>query len=289
MIRRMTGCGWVGAVVGLAVGLPLWADDPKLPPKEVANSIGLKLVHIPAGKFVMGMPKTEKILYANEAEHEVEITNAFYMGAFEVTQEQYEKVMGNNPSWFSPNGSGKDKVKGMDTQSFPVEEVEWAKAVEFCKKLSELPKEAKAGRKYRLPTEAEWEYTCRAGTKTRFAFGDELTLDQANFDGRFLNGGMEPGKKLGRTCKVGSYKPNAWGLYEMHGNVWEWCQDWYQPDYYTKSPKKDPAGPEKGNGERRVRRGGDFSFFGLHARSGARFPYQSDKNGTGFRVVCEIP
>jgi formylglycine-generating enzyme required for sulfatase activity len=273
----------------LAPAAPVPKTDDQGRPKEIVNSIGMKLVLVPAGKFVMGMPKTEKILYGNETEHEVEITRSFFMGSFEVTQEQYEKVMDRNPSRCSPTGAEKDKVKGLDTKSFPVEDVEWAEAVEFCKKLSARPEETKAGRKYRLPTEAEWEYACRAGTKTRFAFGDELTLEQANFEGNFQNQGRPPEKWLGRTCKVGSYKPNAWGLYDMHGNVWEWCQDWYQPDYYTKSPKKDPPGPETGSDNRRVRRGGNFGFFGLHARSGARFPYQSNKSGTGLRVVCEFP
>src|SRR5262249_39654904 len=199
---------------------------------------------IAPGKFAMGMQTSEPILYGNETEHEVEITKPFYLGTFEVTQEQFEKVMGRNPSLFSATGSRKKDVKGLETKTFPVEDVEWAEAVEFCKKLSELPEEVKAGRKYRLPTEAEWEYACRAGTTTPFAFGNNLTLDQANFDGRFENAGPQPAKWLGRPSAVGSYKPNAWGLYDMHGNVWEWCQDWYQPDYYTKSPKQDPPGPD---------------------------------------------
>jgi formylglycine-generating enzyme required for sulfatase activity len=289
MRTRAVVCLPVLAVLGFIDGSAARPEGPERPPKEVVNSIGIKLVFIPGGKFVMGMPKTEKILYGNEDEHEVEITRVFYMGAYEVTQEQYEKVMGNNPSRFSPTGPGKGVVTGMDTRSFPVEGVQWAKAVEFCKTLSALPEEAKAGRKYRLPTEAEWEYACRAGTKTRFAFGDDLTLEQANVGGRFPSPAPKAGNGLGRTCKVGSYKPNAWGLYDMHGNVWEWCADWYQPDYYTKSPKKDPPGPETGNGDRRVRRGGDYGVLGLHARSGARFPYQSVEHGTGLRVVCEIP
>jgi formylglycine-generating enzyme required for sulfatase activity len=283
----MTGYALVGAVVGLTIGLPLWADDTKQPPKEVTNSIGMKLVLIPNGKFVMGMPKTEKILYGNEAEHEVEITKPFYMGAFEVTQEQYEKVMGRNPSYFSSTGPGKDKVKDLDTKAFPIEGLEWAEAAEFCKKLTALPEEAEAGRKYRLPTEAEWEYACRAGTKTRFSFGDDLALEQANIDGRFLTGDLVQQKALHRTCKVGSYKPNAWGLYDMHGNAWEWCQDWYQPDYYAKSSKQDPPGPEEGSQGKRVRRGGDFGL-GVHARSGGRWPYQFEKHMTGLRVVCKI-
>jgi formylglycine-generating enzyme required for sulfatase activity len=288
MLKRVAVCLPAAAVLGL-VGPVTRAEDPGGHPKEVVNSIGIKLVLVPGGKFVMGMPKTEKHLYGNEAEHEVEITGAFYVGAFEVTQGQYERVMGNNPSRFSPAGPGRDKVRGMDTASFPVEEVEWAGAVEFCEKLSALLGEAKAGRKYRLPTEAEWEYACRAGTRTRFAFGDDLTLEQANFEGNFVGGGPPPEKWLGRTSRVGSYKPNAWGLYDMHGNVWEWCADWYQPDYYAKSPGKDPPGPEKGSGDRRVRRGGNYGTLGLHARSGARFPYQADKSGTGFRVVCATP
>ena len=197
MMRGVAGGSLAAAVVWVTLGWPLRAESPVPPPRAVTNSIGMKLVPIPGGKFVMGMPKTEEILYGNEAEHEVEITRAFHLGACEVTQGQYERVMGRNPSDFSPTGRMKAAVAGMDTKQFPVEGVEWAEAVEFCKRLSAMPGEAGAGRAYRLPTEAEWEYACRAGTTTRFAFGDELTLDRANFDGRFLNRGPAPRGRSG--------------------------------------------------------------------------------------------
>jgi formylglycine-generating enzyme required for sulfatase activity len=276
------------AVAVLATAVPA-APAPADQPKEITNSIGMKLVPIPKGKFVMGMPKTETILYGNEPEHEVEITKPFYLGAFEVTQAEYEKVTRENPSQYRADGKRADKVKGLDTKKFPVEYVSWEEAVAFCKALTDLPEEKKAGRVYRLPTEAEWEYACRAGTKTRFSFGDKLSVKDANCCGKFTTGDTPlGGDPLDRPTTVGAYKPNPWGLYDMHGNVWEWCSDWYQPDYYTTSPKQDPPGPEEGSQKRRVRRGGDFGFPTLHLRSGARFPYQMDKYATGLRVVCTV-
>src|SRR5204863_6448340 len=135
----------------------------------------------------------------------------FHLGVYPVTQAQYEKVMGNNPSQFRP---GKD---GLDTADFPVENISWQNAKDFCAKLSALPAEKSAGRVYRLPTEAEWEYACRAGTTTPFAFGKALSSDQANFNGTLPYGGAAKGPHLNRPAKVGSYKPNAFGLYDMHG------------------------------------------------------------------------
>src|SRR5262249_726304 len=182
---------------------------------------------------------------AAEKEHAVEITKGFYLGTYEVTQKQFKAVMGYNPSYFSRDGKrrasdtdfsykptgGKDKVKGLDTDGFPVEQVAWGDQQEFIKKLSSLPEEKKNGHQYRLPTEAEWEYACRGGAtvKTTFQFGNTLSSSQANFDGNHPHpyGGGTKGKYLERTCKVGSYKPNKFGLYDMHGNVAEWCADWY--------------------------------------------------------------
>jgi formylglycine-generating enzyme required for sulfatase activity len=197
-------------------------------PDKFTNSIGMKFVLIPAGEFTMGSPENEQGRDSNEPQHKVKITKPFYMQTTEVTQAQWKAVMGNNPSYF----------KGND---LPVETVSWDDAQEFIKKLS-----AKEGVKYRLPTEAEWEYACRAGSTTKFYFGeDESKLDEYAW---YHN------NSDGKTHPVGQKKPNAWGLYDMHGNVWEWCQDWYGADYYKNSPAEDPQGPA--SAESRVLRGG---------------------------------
>jgi formylglycine-generating enzyme required for sulfatase activity len=267
-------------------------DGPGPPPsvaKEVTNSIGMKLVLIPAGKFQMGSPKEEKDRSDDEEQHEVEITRPFYMGVYPVTQQEYEKVMGKNPSGFCRTGGGKDKVANLDTSRFPVERVSWQDAREFCKKLSELAEEKHSGRIYRLPTEAEWEYACRAGTESPFYFGRSLSSEQANFDGNYPYGSAAKGPCLGRTTTVGSYKPNAFGLYDMHGNVWQWCQDWFDTDYYRRSPKTDPLNDKVGSG--RVLRGGGWYYAGVHCRSAYRCRLDlDDRGGTfGFRVAAVPP
>jgi formylglycine-generating enzyme required for sulfatase activity len=271
--------------------------------KEVTNSIGMKLVLIPAGKFTMGSPQEERdtalasVPEGSRAQakswfevegpqHEVEISKPFYLGVYEVTQAEYEKVMGTNPSWFSATGSGKEKVEGKDTSRFPVENVSWNDAVEFCKKLSETPEEKRSGRVYRLPTEAEWEYSCRGGASSKpFHFGDSLTSTQANFDGNYPYGGADKGPYLERTTRVGSYDANAFGLYDMHGNVWEWCADWYSKDYYKDSPRKDPQGPATGTS--RVLRGGSWGVYGWNCRSASRSGVDPGIRcgNVGFRVV----
>ena len=218
----------------LRQGPPEQDEAPNPPLPELTNSIGMKLVLIPPGKFLMGSPKEEEHHEIDEEpRREVEISKPFYLGAFEVTQAQYRQIMGTNPSFYSPTGDAKDEVKGLNTDDFPVERVSWHDAKQFCVKLSALPAETKAGRVYRLPAEAEWEYACRAGTTTPFHFGKSLSADQANFDERVDLPGENKGEWLGRTTKVGSYKPNAFGLFDMHGNVLEWCEDWYKRDYYN--------------------------------------------------------
>jgi formylglycine-generating enzyme required for sulfatase activity len=221
-------------------------------------------------------------------QHPVEITRPFYLGAYEVTQAQYQKVMDQNRAHFSDkNGGGPDH---------PVEQVTWVEAVSFCGKLSGLPAEKKAGRRYRLPTEAEWEYACRAGTTTPFHFGKGLSSTQANFDGNHPYGDAAKGPYLRKTAKVGSYKPNAWGLYDMHGNVAEWCSDYYDPDYYKNSPKEDPTGPAKGvlntgfSSFFHVVRGGCWLDEARGCRSAYRFRLQPGQpyRLVGFRVVCVV-
>jgi formylglycine-generating enzyme required for sulfatase activity len=264
----------LGVLAGLAVALglvlPGWTKAPaprgRKHGKHITNSIGMQLVLIPPGKFKMGSPKDETSRREDEQQHEVQITKPFYLGVHEVTQEQFKKVMGFNPSYFSNDGKGqpgavyashqpaggKGKVAGLDTGAFAVENVSWDDAVEFCKKLSALAAEKSARRTYRLPTEAEWEYACRGGAEsTVYPVGNTISAAVANY-GDF----NKVGGSLGRTCKVGSYKPNKFGLYDMAGNVWEWCSDWYGRDYYGKSPRADPQGPATGSS--RVFRGGSW-------------------------------
>jgi formylglycine-generating enzyme required for sulfatase activity len=238
------------SLVFLLMPCPLQAQDA---PKEITNSIGMKLVLIPKGTFMMGSPIEEERRFEDEAQHQVTIGKDYYLGVTEVTQMQYEKVMGANPSYFEGNA-----VLG-DSSNHPVEQVSWEDAVEFCKKLSELPEEKKSGRVYRLPTEAEWEYACRAGSKAAYSFGaNSKTLGDYAWFGE--NSGSQ-------TRPVGEKKANAWGLYDMHGNVWEWCSDWY--GVYPKGSVSDPSGPSEGSG--RVVRGGGWLLGAAFCRSAFRY------------------
>jgi formylglycine-generating enzyme required for sulfatase activity len=210
------------------------------------------MVLIPAGKFMMGSPASEKGRKDNETQHEVILTKSFYMGMYEVTQEQYEAVMGDNQS----------TTKGA---KLPVADVSWNDCQEFIKRLN-----AKTDGGYRLPTEAEWEYACRAGTTTAYSFGDSLTKSDANIESSSIK-------------TVGSYRPNAFGLYDMHGNVFEWCEDWYGD--YPEGTVTDPKGPA--TGEYRVLRGGSFDSGASDARSS--FRYDCSPTGrydfSGFRLA----
>ncbi len=266
-------------------------------PEGITNSIGMRLAFIRAGKFTMGSPTSEREREPEELRHEVAITRPFYMGIHEVTQQQFEKLMGANPAFFkTANGGGPEH---------PVENVLWREAVVFCKKLSELPAEQAAGRAYRLPTEAEWEYACRAETKTAFHSGNALSSAQANFNGNFPYGKAEKGPYLAKPTKVGAYAPNAWGLHDLHGNVGEWCSDWYDVDYYATSPQQDPTGPAGGvmrtgfkaegtepgdTGFYLVARGGCWLDEARGCRSAYRFRFMPNDRYrlVGFRVVCTV-
>jgi formylglycine-generating enzyme required for sulfatase activity len=251
----------------------------------------MTLVLVPPGVFLMGSPREEMWREANEEQHEVEITRGFYLGMYQVTQKQYRTVMGKNPSWFSPSGSRRHVVKGLATANFPVENVDWKDVQTFLKTLSALASEKQARRRYRLPTEAEWEYACRGGAADSkpFHYGDSLSL-LANFNGMFPFGNSESGPYLERPCPVGSYQPNGFGLYDMHGNVEEWCADWVRWDYYATSPPRDPTGPSRG--EVRVIRGGSWIDGSSRCRSasrGSRRPGAGGASTLGFRVALDRP
>lgn len=222
----------------------------------ITNSIGMKLALIPPGEFMMGQEtsgSTGPRTYSRQVAfpHRVRITKPYYLGVFEVTQTEYKTVMGENPSQFV------EWRIGLDASQFPVEQVSWDEAREFCRRLSSLPEEKAAKRAYRLPTEAEWEYACRAGTTTSFHFGTKLNGEDANCVGTSPFGTTENGPNFRRPVRVGSYPPNAFGLYDMHGNVWEWCRDFYDESYYRSSPVDDPTGPSPTS--RHVIRGGGWS------------------------------
>jgi formylglycine-generating enzyme required for sulfatase activity len=252
-------------------------------PIEYTNSIGMKLVYIPSGEFMMGSHNSASEVaritnynknnvsedtYVHEHPlHRVRINKGFWMSIYEVTQGQYRTAMGRNPSYFNGDNN-------------PVERVNWYDAVVFCMKLSD-----KEGRTYRLPTEAEWEYACRAGTTTPFYFGETISTDQANYVGYYPYGSGRKGVYRKRTVPVGSFPPNAFGLYDMHGNVSEWCLDWYAKDYYSNSPSNDPLGPS--SSEFHVMRGGFWACTALGCRAANRtFFSDTLSNSTGFRVVC---
>jgi formylglycine-generating enzyme required for sulfatase activity len=240
-------------------------------PQEITNSIGMKFRLIPAGTFRLGPPDNAADRSADEGPvHEVTITQPFYLGIHQVTQEQFEKVMGKNPSYFSSTGGGKDKVRGLDTRSFPVEQVSWHDAQTFLELLSALPQEKEKGREYRLPSEVEWEYSCRGGASSRaFHFGNSLSSRQANFDGRYPYGEADKGQYLERTCQVGSYPANGFGLFDLHGNVSEWCQDWSDEGHSAASQREDSPGPSAG--VRGIRGGGwndGGDCCGTYSRSG---------------------
>ena len=241
--------------------------------KFLVNAAGMKLVLIPAGVFWMGSPDDEVGRRGNEGpRRETAITAAFYLGAFPVTQGQYRRVTGVNPSRFHAGVGGGPEL--------PVESVSWDDAVRFCRALSDLPEEKQAGRGYRLPTEAEWEYACRAGTEAAYSHGPTLTADAAAFDG----GAATPG----RPTPVGSYPANHFGLHDMHGNVWEWCADWYAAGYYRFGPRNDPRGPD--TGQFRLARGGSWRNHAATCRAAYRNAYLPGNKdaATGFRVAAVV-
>jgi len=286
-INPTWACFLTLAVCGTATTAP--AQDKR---QVITNSIGMKLARIPAGIFMMGSPRKEAERDRRETRHEVTITRSFDIGVYEVTQAEYIVVMTGTPDFRNRAAFNRDRGGSLD---HPMENVEWKNAVTFCKRLSARSQEKAAGRKYRLPTETEWEYACRAGSQTAFHTGDSLASVQANFNGKYPYGDAEKGRYLRKTAKVGSYKPNAFGLYDMHGNVAEWCADFYDPEYYDNSPEENPLGPPVGvvstsfGGFYMVARGGSWVDDARACRTAYRYRAMpaTQYRLIGFRVVCE--
>jgi formylglycine-generating enzyme required for sulfatase activity len=239
--------------------------------EDLGNGVTLEMVAIPAGEFMMGSPQNEEGRRGNEGpQHKVSVLR-FWMGKFPVTQAQYQAVMGNNPSHFTENGANR-----------PVETVSWHDAVAFCDQLSQ-----RTGCTYRLPSEAEWEYACRAGTKTPFYFGTSISRNLVNCK---RNLGMSViGMFAGETTKVGSFSANDFDLYDMHGNVWEWCQDTWHSSYA--GAPTDGSAWTAGGDTRRVLRGGSWHSFPRNCRSAYRNDNLADVRSLslGFRVCCSAP
>ena len=262
--------------------LPAAAEEPGAE-KAVA---GVKFCWCPPGKFVMGSPTTEPAHRGDEGQVEVTLTKGFWAAKYETTQGQWKKVVGKLP--------GPPTAELPEGEDLPLGTVTFAQAEEFCRKLTDLGRTdgtLPAGWEFRLPTEAQWEYACRAGTTTATSFGDRLSTRQANFKTEPYNGADE-GPSVGKAVKVGSYPANAWGLHDMHGNTFEWCRDWYHarlpggvdPDLYT---ARETAQKNRSGSVSRVRRGGAWTDEGKYCRSALRLRFEPERgyDHIGFRVV----
>jgi formylglycine-generating enzyme required for sulfatase activity len=236
--------------------------------EDLGKGVKLEMIAIPGGTFLMGSPENEAERLSYESpQHQVTVPS-FFIGKYQLTQAQYQAIMGVNPSSFKGNNR-------------PVENVSWDDAVTFCKKLNQ-----KTGKNYRLPSEAEWEYACRAGTKTPFYFGDNITTDLVNYDGNYSYKSAAKGKYRQQTTDVGTFPPNPFGLYDMHGNVWEWCEDDWHKNYIN-APTDGSAWNSR-SGSHKLLRGGSWHYVPADCRSAFRFNgfLDSDNNLIGFRVVC---
>ena len=239
--------------------------------ENLGNGITLEMVKIPGGEFIMGSPTEEEGREATEGPQHQVIVKPFFMGKFAVTQAQYQEIMGNNPS-------------RLKREKHPVDSVNWNNAIEFCQKLTK-----KTGRTYRLPSEAEWEYACRTRTSTPFHFGQTIITDLANYNGSSTYADAPKGVYRNQTTEVGIFPSNAFGLYDMHGNVWEWCED-TRHNNYIGAPTDSSAWVDNNNQNQRVLRGGSWSNDPTFCRSAYRGFNKPDliSSGTGFRVVCDV-
>ena len=245
--------------------------------KKYTNTLGMEFVLIPSGTFTMGSPPNEPFRGTSEIQHQVTISKPFYMQTTEVTVKQWYSIMGRRMTEFQES-----------SDNIPVTRVSWFDCMKFIKQLNKLGQG-----KYRLPTEAEWEYSARAGTTTAYNWGDTIDCKKAMYGNNSLKYNVCQGyiKSIGlpidQPAPVKTYNPNSWGLYDMHGNVWEWCMDWF--GNYEKNPVTDPKGPVSGT--ERVRRGGSWFKYSYSCRSANRsFGHPATRyRTTGFRLVREIP
>ena len=239
--------------------------------ENLGDGVSLEMVKIPGGRFLMGSPDTEIQRQTRESpQHYVDVPE-FFMGKYLVTQAQWEVVMGNNPSQFQG-------------ASRPVEKVSWDDAIEFCEKLLD-----RTGKKYRLPSESQWEYACRAGTTTPFYFGETITPWLVNYNGRYPYGDAPEGEYRKETTDVGIFPPNSFGLYDMHGNVWEWCQDdWH--DSYEDAPTDGSSWKTGGDPKKRALRGGAWVNLSRYCRSASRTFGDTDfvVSKRGFRIILSV-
>jgi formylglycine-generating enzyme required for sulfatase activity len=283
-------------------------EELRLPTRTLADSLtGMTFVELPPGRFTMGSAASEIGRNPDETLHDVTITRSFLMGRYEVTQQEWRIVMGTSPSTFSGCGP-----------KCPVESVTYEEVQQFIQKLNDKARAAStlarastaptgapptvappaavpsaapfgdgARLRYRLPTEAEWEYACRAGTTGPFSTGENLTTAQANYNGKFPYGSAPPGAYRQRPVPVGSFPLNPWGLGDMHGNVWEWTSDWYSPYAESRAEDIDPHGPA--TGDTRVIRGGSWYFDANSARCALRYTHAPRDKGfsLGFRLAAD--
>jgi formylglycine-generating enzyme required for sulfatase activity len=245
--------------------------------QELAKGLAITMLQIPAGSFQMGSPASEAERIGNEGpQHRVEL-QSFFLGQTPVTQAQWKEVA----SWSQVNLKLNPNAARFKGPNRPVEQVSWEEAMEFCRRLSKRTKLV-----YTLPSEAQWEYACRAGTTTPFAFGDTLTPDLANYDGNYTYGSAPKGQYRQQTTDVGNFVGNAWGLQDMHGNVWEWCLDPWHDSY--KGAPADGSAWTAGGGTSRLLRGGSWRDHPADCRSACRDGNHPDDRGRfiGFRVCC---
>jgi formylglycine-generating enzyme len=256
-------------------------------PGDEREVVGIKLCWCPPGRFIMGSPPDEPERRPGEDQVEVTLSKGFWMATYETTQGEWKRIVGALP--------GPLTVELPAGEDYPVGNVNFAETEVFCQKLTQLGRQAAelpTDWEFRVPTEAQWEYACRAGTTTATSFGESLSSKQANFKGKPYNGG-EPGPSLGHAAKVGSYPANPWGLCDVHGNTFEWCRDWYHrrlpggtdPDLYS---AQDSATRSEHGDISRVRRGGCWADDGWPCRSAFRLRFEPERryDHIGFRVVA---